>query len=163
MATYMPSPGPFKGADADPEATLELFGDYLDKMEKVYRLSRGFNPVTGVKVDWSSEEKKDLLMVEGGDEVSDLFKYVGKVLPGDTYQQAVDKVKAALKKRGNQTSAVFKLFNTHAQGLQSFDSWHKEIRKAAQLIDWTGYNADSATVDAIVTQTSSTKLQQRAI
>ena len=38
MATYMPSPGPFKGADADPEATLELFGDYLDKMEKVFRL-----------------------------------------------------------------------------------------------------------------------------
>ena len=39
MATYMPSPGAFKGADADPEATLELFVDYLDKMEKVFRLS----------------------------------------------------------------------------------------------------------------------------
>ena len=38
MATYMPSPGPFKGADADPDATLELFEDYLDKMEKVFRL-----------------------------------------------------------------------------------------------------------------------------
>ena len=61
----MPSPGPFKGADDDPEATLELFEDYLDKMEKVYRLSRGYNPVTGVKVDWNSEEKKDLLLVEG--------------------------------------------------------------------------------------------------
>ena len=46
MATYMPSPGTFKGADADPEATLELFGDYLEKMDKVYRLSRGYNPVT---------------------------------------------------------------------------------------------------------------------
>jgi hypothetical protein len=41
MATYMPSPGAFRGADADPEATLELFNDYLEKMEKVYRLSRG--------------------------------------------------------------------------------------------------------------------------
>ena len=50
-------------------------------------------------------------------------------------------MKAALKKRGNPTSAVFKLFNTHAQGSQSFDSWHKEIRKAAQLIDWTDYDA----------------------
>ena len=106
MATYMPSPGPFKGADADPEATLELFEDYLDKMEKVFRLSRGFNPVTGVKVDWNSEEKKDLLLVEGGDEVTDLFKHVGKVLQEDNYQQAVDKVKNALKKRGNRTSAV---------------------------------------------------------
>ena len=159
MATYMPSPGAFKGADADPEATLELFGDYLDKMDKVFRLSRGYNPVTGVKVDWDSKEKKDLLLVEGGEEVSDLFKYVGKVLPGDTYQEAVDKVKAALKKRGNRTSTVFKLFNVHSQGLQSFDSWHKEVQKAAQLIDWTGYNANSPTVDAIMTQTASTKLQ----
>ena len=163
MATYMPSPGTFKGADADPEATLELFVDYLAKMEKVFRLSRNFNPLTGLKVDWDSEEKKDLLMVEGGDEITDLFKYVGKVVDGDTYDQAVEKVKVALKKRGNRTSAVFKLFNTHSQGSQSFDSWHKEVRKAALLIDWTGYNADSATVDAIVTQTSSTKLQQRAI
>ena len=31
------------------------------------------------------------------------------------------------------------------------------------LIDWTGYDADSATVDAFITQTSSMKLQQRAI
>ena len=85
------------------------------------------------------------------------------MLPGDTYQQAVDKVKATLKKRGNRTSAVFKLFNAHSQGLQLFDSWHKEVRKAAQLIDWTGYNADSTTVDAIMTQTPITKLQQRAI
>ena len=35
MATYMPSPGEFRGADADPEATLELFDDYLEKMDKV--------------------------------------------------------------------------------------------------------------------------------
>ena len=51
MATYMPSPGSFKGADTDPEATLELFVDYMDKMDKVFRLSRGCNPVTRVKVD----------------------------------------------------------------------------------------------------------------
>ena len=68
-------------------------------------------------------------------------------------------MKAALKKKGNRSSTVFKLFNAHSQGLQSFDSWHKEVRKAAQLIDWTGYNADSATVDGIMTQTASTKLQ----
>ena len=135
MATYMPSPGLFKGADADPEAMLELFTDYLDKMEKVFRLSRRYHPTTGNKVDWDSEEKKDLLLVEGGDEISDLFKYVGKVAQGDTYAEAVEKVKIALKKRGNRTSAVFKLYHTHHQGSQSFDSWHKEVRKAALLID----------------------------
>ena len=34
------------------------------------------------------------------------------------------------------------------------------MRKAALLINWTGYNADCATVDAIMMQTASTKLQQ---
>ena len=126
MATYMPSPGQFRGADADPEATLELFTDYLEKMEKVFMISRNYNPATGVKVDWTSDEKKAILQVDGGDEIGDLFKYVGKVLPGDTYNQAVEKVKVALKKRGNRTSAVFKLFNTHSQGSQSFDSWHNK-------------------------------------
>ena len=85
-----------------------------------------------------------MLVVEGGDEVQDLFKYLGKVLPRDTYRQAVDKVKKTLKSRGNRISAVFKLFNNHSQSSQSVDSWHKEIRKAAQLIDYTDYNADKA-------------------
>ena len=40
---------------------------------------------------------------------------------------------------------MFKLFNNHSQGSQSFDSWHKEIRKAAPIrIDYTDYNADKA-------------------
>jgi hypothetical protein len=31
MATYMPSPGPFKAKDAEPEATLEMLVDYLEQ------------------------------------------------------------------------------------------------------------------------------------
>ena len=37
------------------------------------------------------------------------------------------------------------------------------VYKAATLIDWTGYSADKAAVDVIIMQTSSLKLQQRAI
>ena len=85
-------------------------------------ISRNYNPATGVKVYWTSDEKKAILQVEGGDEVGDLFKYVGKVLTQDTYDAAVEKIKAALKKRGNRTSSVFKLFNTHHQGSQSLDA-----------------------------------------
>ena len=47
--------------------------------------------------------------------------------------------------------------------ISSFDSWHKEVLKAAQLIDWTDYDSNKAAVDAIIMQTSSVKLQQRAI
>ena len=162
-SAYAPSPGPFKAKDADPEATLEIFEDYLETMVRVFRLSRRINPATGQKVDFDDDEKKDLLIVEGGQDMSDLFKHVGRVAAGDTYEAAVEKIRAGLKKRGNRTSAVFKLFNGHAQGKQSFDSWHREVSKAAKLIDWTGYGAEQAAVDAIVMQTSSVKLQQRAI
>ena len=163
MATYAPSPGPFKAKDADPEATLEIFEDYLENMTRVFMLSRRINPATGAKIEFDDAEKKAMLIVEGGQDMNDLFKHVGKVLPGDTYEAATAKIIQGLKRRGNRTSAVFKLFNSHAQGKQSFDAWHKEVYKAAKLIDWTDYGADQAAVDAIVMQTSSVKLQQRAI
>ena len=38
-----------------------------------------------------------------------------------------------------------------------------EVFKAAKLIDWTGYNAETAAVDTRITQTSISKLQQRVI
>ena len=70
---------------------------------------------------------------------------------------------SVFKKRGNRTSAVFKLFNRHPQGGQSFEAWHRDVYKAANLIDWAGYNHEKAAIDAIITQTSSPKLRQRAI
>ena len=73
------------------------------QMEKVVSLSRGVNPVMGVRVDWNSEEKKGLLLVKGGDEGTNFFSYVGKVLQEDAYQQAMDEFKNALKMRGNWT------------------------------------------------------------
>ena len=163
MSTYAFSPGLFKAKDADPESTLELFEDYLENMVRVFRLSRRIHPTTGAKVEFDDDEKKDMLIVEGGADMNDLFKHVGKVLEGDTYDQATEKIRQGLKGRGNRTSAVFKLFNSHSQGQQSFDLWHREVYKAAKLIDWTNYGADQAAVDAIVMQTSSVKLQQRAI
>ena len=159
----MPSPGPFKGKDAEPEETLERFNDYMKTMDMVFSLSKRINPATGTEIEWSDIQKKNILQVEGGPEMRDLFEHVGKVESTDSYQGAMEKIKKALQKRGNRTSAVFKLFNGHKQGKNSFESWHKEVHKAAKLIDWEGYGADKAAVDAIIMQTSSLKLQQRAI
>ena len=162
MATYTPSPGHFKATDADPEATLEKFTDYVDKMKLVFMISRRINTATNQKIEFDDAEKKAMLEIEGGQDMTELLKKC-KVEEGDTYVQAVEKVKTALKGRGNRTSAVFKLFNNHQQGSRSFDSWHQDVVKAAKLIDWTGYDATKAAVDALVLQTSSQKLQQRAI
>ena len=68
-----------------------------------------------------------------------------------------------MKKRGNRSAAVFKLFTRMNQGGKTFESWYKEVYEAAKRIDWTGYGAETATVDALIMQTSSQKLQQKAI
>ena len=92
MASYMPSPGPFKGRDAEPEETLERFNDYMKTMEMVFSLSKRINPATGDEIEWSDMQKKNILQVEGGPEMRNLFEHVGKVQEGDSYQAMVDKV-----------------------------------------------------------------------
>ena len=76
MAGHTVSPGVFKSKDAEPEATLELFSDYVEVMERVFRLRRRIHPTTGDRIDFDNAEKKDLLIVEGGDDMQRLFKHV---------------------------------------------------------------------------------------
>ena len=162
-AGFQFSPGTFKTKDADPEGTLELFERYCESMTRAFRLNRRTDPTTGARVEFDDTDKKDIIQLEGGLDMQDLFKHVGKVLDADTYQQAIDKIVAALKKRGNRSAAVFKLFTRMNQGGKTFDSWYKDVYEAAKRIDWTGYGAETATVDAIIMQTTSQKLQQKAI
>ena len=67
----------------------------------------------------------------------------------------MEKIRRALRGRGNRTAAVFKLFTGMAQGGRTFDHWHKKIYEAAKQVDWVGYNAETAAMDAIVMQTRS--------
>ena len=157
------SPGKFTVKVADPEQTLESFELYLEAIQKAFRLNRRVNPATGNKVEFDDQNKKDIIQLEGGHDMVDLFKHVGKVQEGDTYDEAMEKIRRALRGRGNRTAAVFKLFRGMAQGGRTFDQWHKRVYEAAKLVDWDGYNAETAAVDAIVMQTKSVKLQQKAI
>ena len=92
----------------------------------------------------------------------DLFKHVGKVNDENTYEAAMQKIRKALRGRGNRTAAVGKLFTGIPQSQKTFDAWHK-VYEAAKQVEWDGYNAERAAVDAIVMQTRSTKLLQEAI
>ena len=162
-AGFQFSPGQFTVKDADPEQTLESFELYLEAMQKAFRLNRRVNPTTGSKVEFDDQDKKDIIQLEGGHDMVDLFKHVGKVQEGDTYDEAMEKIWKALRGRGNRTAAVFKLFTGMAQGGRTFDHWHKKVYEAAKQVDWEGYNAETAAVDAIIMQTKSVKLQQKAI
>ena len=157
------SPGQFTVKDADPEQTLERFERYVKAMQMAFGLNRRINPTSGAKMEFDDKDKKDIIRLEGGRDMVDLFKHVGKVNDGDSYDAALEKIRKALKGRGNRTAAVFKLFTGMPQGEKTFDAWHKKVYEAAKQVDWDGYNAEVAAVDAIVMQTRSTKLQQKAI
>ena len=85
MSTLQFSPGGFKAKVAEPEATLEIFDKYEVQMQRVFRLNRRTNPVTGDRVDFTDAEKKDIMLLEGGGDMEDLFKHVGKVQEDDNY------------------------------------------------------------------------------
>ena len=141
---------------------MERLEDYCRTMEMAFRLSRRVTS-TRTRVDFDDSEKKDMIQIEGGEDMMQLFRFVGKVQDNDSYQQAITKINTELKNTGNRTSAVHRLYTAHSQCDQTFYIWHRTVRKAAQLINWTDYNADKATVDAILMQTSSTKFRQRVI
>ena len=46
---------------------------------------------------------------------------------------------------------------------ETFERWSQEISNAAKLIDYTNYNWQTATVDAMLLQTSNDKLRERAL
>ena len=87
MSMLQFSPGGFKAKTAEPEATLEIFDKYVIQMQRVFRLNRRTNPVTGDRDDFTDAEKKDIMLLEGGVDMEDLSKHVGKVQEGDTYMR----------------------------------------------------------------------------
>ena len=102
--------GAFKGKEADPETTRERLDRYLENIERLFVLNRRINPQSGLTVEFTNEEKKNILCVEGGTEMQELFKHEGKVQDDDTYEDAVRKIKEALKKRENRSAGVYRLF-----------------------------------------------------
>merc|ERR1712237_191698 len=77
--------------------------------------------------------------------------------------QAIQKVRAALKGRENRSAAVYRLFTALPQGKQTFNVWHRKILESARRVDWENYGFEKAAVDAVLIQTSSTKLRQKAL
>ena len=73
-------------------------------------------------MELDDKEKKDIIRLEGGRDMVDLFKYVGRVNDEDSYNASLEKIRKALKGRGNRTAAVLKLFTGMPKGEKSFDA-----------------------------------------
>ena len=50
------SSGGFKAKAAEPEATLKIFDKYETQMQRVFRLNRRINQVTGDRVEFTDAE-----------------------------------------------------------------------------------------------------------
>ena len=90
-----------------------------------------------------------------------LFKHVGKVEEGESYQAAVDEVSEGIQKQANRALERFKLLNQMQHQKSMIAEWYSKVRDQAARYVWVDYNEYSATQDWILIQTSSTKLQRK--
>ena len=111
----------------------------------------------------SDDEKKAMTLLKGGKDMRVLFTHVANVLATDTFDAAVTKVQAKLKERTNTVVQRNMLLSNHPQGTKSFEKWSQEVSEAAKLIEYANYDWKQAAVDAMILQTSSGKLREKAL
>ena len=104
-------PAPFKvSKKGDPEQTLQDFLDYIELFAQFLTVTSADTGHTQDHAQCATCVKcKAMLVLIGGKEIDSLFKHVGKVVQGDSYEQALDKVKEGISKQTNQSMARFKL------------------------------------------------------
>ena len=152
---------PFKAVDADPGGTLKQFNEYVDEMKLLFSLV--FRKNDGTAYQPSDAEKKAMILLKGGRDMRILFEHVGMVLDADTFEQSVEKITNKLKERTNQVVQRNMLLSNHPQGTKSFEKWSREVSDSAKLIDFMGYDWKQAAVDAMILQTTSSKLREKAL
>ena len=151
----------FRSLDANPGGTLQLFLKYTERIELMFELV--FRKSEGTPYTPTDREKKALLLFKGGDDMKNLFQFVGMVEEKDTYAEAIEKIKSGLLERTNKVVQRNLLLADFPQGNKSFEKWSQQISNAAQLIDYKDYDWKQAAVDAILLQTSNAKLRERAL
>ena len=171
------SPGQFKGKDKEPEQLLIDFDQYIKSVNNFF--------VATAKDGATDKVKIAVLQAVGGSDMVDLEEMTGKVIlqeipavpagegpgaaaripavPVDTYLQAVAKIRAGIVKQTNQAMSRFKLFQQMAQDARKFDPWAKEVLKQAERCDWSKYGAQEAARDAVLYQTSDTRLRKKIL
>ena len=151
----------FSAIDADPGGTLKRFDDYIKQMKLLFTLV--FRKSDGTAYTPTNGEKKAMTLLKGGKDMHTLFEHVGSVTDTDTFEEAIAKIRAKLTERTNKVVQRNMLLSNFPQGNKSFEKWSQEVSEAAKLIDYDNYNWKQAAVDAIILQTSSKKLRERAL
>ena len=111
----------------------------------------------------SEAKKKALLQAVGGPDMVFLFEYLGKVVPGDTYDAATEKIRVAITGQTNQAMIRFKLFTGMAQESQTFSTWWARVKEQADKCVFNAYDSEKAARDALLFQTSDMRLRKKVL
>ena len=96
-----------------------------------------FCKADGTPYQPTDAEQKAMLLFKKGDNMKNLLDYVGKVVDGDTFEEAINKVREGLQNWTNKVVQRSMLFTDFPQGSKSFERWSQEISTAAQHDDET--------------------------
>ena len=158
-------PTPFKSVkDGDPEALLQDFEEYVEVMEKFFTTTGAAGEHAEPHTNCGAcLKQKAMMTLIGGKEMDGLFKHTGMVVEGDSYKNAVKKVRDGITAQTNQAMARFKLMREMPQSGRVFSEWWPKIKEQADRCVWADYGAKMAASDAILQQCDDKKLQKRII
>ena len=151
----------FSSIDADPGGTIKKLDDYIKQMQLLFTLV--FRKADGTAYTPTDEEKKAMTLLKGGKDMHTLFDHVGNVTATDSFNEAIKKIRDKLLERTNKVVQRNMLLSNFPQGNKSFEKWSQQVSEAAQLVDYANYNWKQAAVDAMILQTSSSKLREKAL
>ena len=151
----------FTTIDADPGGTLKQFDDYIKQMQLLFTLV--FRKADGTAYTPTSDEKKAMTLLKGGKDMHTLFEHVGNVITTDSFDEAIKKIRDKLIERTNKVVQRNMLLSNFPQGSKSFEKWSQQVSEAAKMVDYANYDWKQAAVDAMILQTSSSKLREKAL
>lgn len=97
---------------------------------------------------------KNILLMIGQDVLELLWENAGKVQDRDTFEQAIKKVQEGITGQTNKAVCRYKLYTKLPQGEKQFYVWYPLVTEQALHCCFQNYDADHATRDAILNQTS---------
>ena len=158
MATELAAlvnPGVFKARKKDPERMLTDFNLYMKSFSD-------FLVVTD-NMEAANAKKKSLLRAVGGPDMVFLFDHIGKVADGANYNEAIAAIRTAITGQTNQAMIRFKLFTGMGQDDEPFSSWWAKVKEQAEKCSFDDYDVNAAARDAILFQTSDSRLRKKVL
>ena len=138
---------------------------WYEGMQTYLMFARRLN-AQGQLVDYNEQEKLQLALMIGGEDISDILTYTGnQVIRGNGavgFTATCDATLTALRANINETAAIHTLQGMK-QNEDSITQYYQRVIKAARRINWAEYTAEKAARDVITCGCDSDRLRLKAL